>query len=81
MERQYIRAAENFGITGLRMLQHVVFPGAMAQVLAVVNQVLPQAGGAGTERVKGRDSKSSWSPSWLTSLSEEAAVRNNEVIH
>jgi hypothetical protein len=53
----------------------------MSQVLSVVNQVLPQAGGAGTERVKGRDSTSSWSPSWLTTLNEEAALRNNEVLH
>lgn len=57
-----------------------LFPGAMSQILATVNQLLPEAGGAGTERVKGRDSTSAWSPSWLTTLSEEAAVRNNEVI-
>ena len=58
-----------------------LFPGAMSQVLATVNQLLPEAGGAGTERVKGRDSTSSWSPSWLTTLNDEAAVRNNEVVH
>ena len=57
------------------------FPGAMSQMLAAVNQVLPEAGGAGTERVKGRDSESSWSPSWLTTLNDQAAVRNNEVLH
>ena len=50
-------------------------------MLATVNQVLPEAGGVGTERVKGRDSKSAWSPSWLTTLNDEAAVRNNEVVH
>ena len=58
-----------------------LFPEAMSQVLATVNQFLPGPGGAGTERVKGRDSTSSWSPSWLTTLNEEAAVRNNEVVH
>jgi hypothetical protein len=31
--------------------------------------------------MKGKDSKSSWSPSWLTTLNEEAALRNNEVLH
>lgn len=65
----------------IAVLFDALFPGAMSQVLSVVNQVLPQAGGAGTERVKGRDSTSSWSPSWLTTLNEEAALRNNEVLH
>ncbi|HKY42301.1 MAG TPA: SDR family oxidoreductase [Pyrinomonadaceae bacterium] len=65
----------------IAVLFDALFPGPMSQVLAMVNQVLPQAGGVGTERVKGRDSESSWSPSWLTTLNEEAAVRNNEVLH
>jgi short-subunit dehydrogenase len=56
-----------------------LFPEAMYEILAAVNQFLPEAGGVGTQRVKGRDSTSSWSPSWLTTLNEEAAVRNNEV--
>lgn len=33
VERQYIRAAQNFGISGLRLLQHVVVPAAMAQIV------------------------------------------------
>lgn len=57
-----------------------LFPEAMSQMLAAVNQFLPAAGGVGTERVKGRDSTSSWSPSWLTVLNDKAAVRNNEVL-
>ncbi len=57
-----------------------LFPEAMARMLAAVNQFLPGPGGVGTERMKGRDSASSWSPSWLTTLNEEAAVRNNEVV-
>jgi short-subunit dehydrogenase len=56
-----------------------LFPEAMDQILGLVNQLLPGAGGVGTKLVKGRDSASAWSPSWLTTLSEEAAVRNNEV--
>jgi len=56
-----------------------LFPEAMYGILAAVNQLLPEAGGVGTQRVKGRNSTSSWSPSWLTTLNEEAAVRNNEV--
>ena len=57
-----------------------LFPAVMSQLLAVANQILPEPGGVGTQRVKGRDSTSSWSPSWLTTLNEEAAVRNNEVL-
>jgi NitT/TauT family transport system permease protein len=33
VERQYIRAAENFGITGMRLLRDVVVPAAMAQIV------------------------------------------------
>ena len=65
----------------IAVLFDALFPGAMSQILATVNQVLPEAGGVGTERVKGRDSTSAWSPSWLTALNEAAAVRNNEVVH
>jgi len=58
-----------------------LFPEAMSQMLALTNRLLPDAGGVGTERRKGRESTSSWSPSWLTTLNEEAALRNNEVVH
>jgi NAD(P)-dependent dehydrogenase (short-subunit alcohol dehydrogenase family) len=58
-----------------------LFPEAMSQILAVVNQLLPGAGGVGTQTMKGRDSKSAWSPSWLTTLNEDAALRNNETSH
>jgi short-subunit dehydrogenase len=58
-----------------------LFPEAMSQVLALANRVLPAAGGVGTEQRKGRESTSPWSPSWLTTLNEEAALRNNEVQH
>ena len=33
VERQYIRAAENFGITGMKLLTDVVVPAAMAQIV------------------------------------------------
>ncbi len=57
-----------------------LLPEAMAQILATTNFFLPAPGGVGTERVKGRNSTSAWSPSWLTTLNEEAALRNNEVL-
>jgi hypothetical protein len=58
-----------------------LFPEAMSQILAVMNQLLPEAGGVGKQTMKGRDSTSAWSPSWLTTLNEMAAERNNEVLH
>lgn len=58
-----------------------LFPEAMSQMLAVANRLLPEAGGVGTERMKGRESTSTWSPSWVTTLTEEAALRNNEALH
>ena len=57
-----------------------LFPEAMSQMLALTNRLLPEAGGVGTGRMKGRDSTSTWSPSWITTLNEEAALRNNEVL-
>lgn len=65
----------------IAVLFDALFPEAMSQMLALANGLLPKAGGVGTERMKGRDSASSWSPSWLTTLNEEAALRNNEVLH
>ena len=65
----------------IAVLFEALFPEAMSQMLAIANRVLPDAGGVGTERRKGRESTSSWSPSWLTTLNEEAALRNNEVAH
>src|ERR1043165_909229 len=58
-----------------------LFPEMMSQMLGLANQLLPAPGGVGAQNVKGRESTSSWSPSWLTTLSEEAALRNNEVQH
>ena len=58
-----------------------MFPELSAEMLALVNRILPGPGGIGERTAKGRDSKSSWSPSWLTRLTEEAAINNNEVVH
>ena len=58
-----------------------LFPEMMSHMLGLANRLLPAPGGVGTQNVKGRQSASSWSPSWLTTLSEEAALRNNEGGH
>ena len=62
------------------VLFDALFPETMSGMLALINQLLPAAGGKGLRGMKGRDSKSSWSPSWLTSLNDKAALRNNEVL-
>jgi NAD(P)-dependent dehydrogenase (short-subunit alcohol dehydrogenase family) len=62
------------------VLFDTLFPEVASQLFAIVNQLLPGPGEDGTRRVKGRDSKSAWSPSWLTALNDEAALRNNEVL-
>jgi NAD(P)-dependent dehydrogenase (short-subunit alcohol dehydrogenase family) len=58
---------------------HGLFPGITSNVLAWANRLLPAPGGIGTASRKGAESHSRWSPSWLTTLTEQAAVRNNEV--
>jgi NAD(P)-dependent dehydrogenase (short-subunit alcohol dehydrogenase family) len=58
---------------------HGLFPGLTADLLGLVNKLLPAPGGIGTLRAKGKDSESDMSPSWLTTLSEQAAARNNEI--
>lgn len=65
----------------IAVLFESLFPEAMYQILGMVNQLLPEPGGIGTQKAKGKESTSAWSPSWLTTLNEEAAVRNNEVLH
>lgn len=56
-----------------------LFPEATADILALVNRLLPAPGGIGRRRAKGKESESALAPSLLTALSDSAAVRNNEV--
>jgi len=64
----------------IAMAWHGLFPGWTAALLSLANSVLlPAPGGIGTARVRGKDSYSKLSPSWLTTLSDKAAQRNNEV--
>jgi NAD(P)-dependent dehydrogenase (short-subunit alcohol dehydrogenase family) len=58
---------------------HGLFPGRMADLLSVVNRLLPGPGGIGTAAARGHESHSALSPSWLTTLGDDAAERNNEV--
>ncbi|HXE56625.1 MAG TPA: SDR family NAD(P)-dependent oxidoreductase [Gemmatimonadales bacterium] len=59
---------------------HGLWPGLTADLLAALNRLLPVAeGGVGTAPVKGRHSTTFLSPSWLTTLTDRAAARNNEL--
>ena len=57
-----------------------LFPGLALDFNGmVVNRLLPSAGPAGRGAAAGHESESAWSPSVLTTLTERAAVGNNEV--
>jgi short-subunit dehydrogenase len=55
-----------------------LFPELTADILSLVNQALPSAGGIGTQLAKGKDSESWISPSFLTTLSDKQVNKNNE---
>jgi len=59
-----------------------LFPELTADLLSLVNRFLPGPdgpGSIGTEKRTGAESESALSPSVLTTLTEEAARRNNEL--
>jgi len=57
---------------------HGLFPGISSELYGLAAQALPGAGGVGEERVRGRDSETAVSRSFLTTLTDRAAVENNE---
>jgi NAD(P)-dependent dehydrogenase (short-subunit alcohol dehydrogenase family) len=61
------------------VLFHGVVPGLTADLLGVVNRMLPGPGGIGTERALGKDSETPLTRSWLTTLTQRAARANNEM--
>lgn len=63
----------------LAALAHGIAPGLTAEGLALADRLLPDSGGAGTEQYRGYESESAWAPSPLTTLTQQAAVRNNEL--
>jgi NAD(P)-dependent dehydrogenase (short-subunit alcohol dehydrogenase family) len=67
----------------LAIVANAVIPEVMAFAMSVANQtVLPRpADEGGNERHSGWQSLSSWAPSKLTRLSEQAAAENNELPH
>ena len=55
------------------------FPALTSDLLSLVNRLLPSPGGIGKAAATGEESQSALSPSWLTQLNEEAALRNNQI--
>ncbi|MGE0760320.1 MAG: SDR family NAD(P)-dependent oxidoreductase [Pirellulaceae bacterium] len=60
-------------------LLHGVAPGITADLLGLVDRVLPEPGGIGSRQELGNDSRPAWLPKWVTWLSDRAAARNNEL--
>ncbi|GAB3643138.1 SDR family NAD(P)-dependent oxidoreductase [Spirosoma arcticum] len=60
-------------------LQNVA-PNLMGELMAVVNQTLPDPGGIGEQRAYGRDSETALSESFVAQLTDEAAEQNNETV-
>jgi NAD(P)-dependent dehydrogenase (short-subunit alcohol dehydrogenase family) len=61
-------------------LANVALPGTVARALAVVARMLPGPNGSqGNAVKKGRESESRWTPSLVTTLTDRAAVANNEM--
>jgi NAD(P)-dependent dehydrogenase (short-subunit alcohol dehydrogenase family) len=54
---------------------HGLFPGTTTDLLGLMNVLLPPPGGIGSDVRTGRQSSSSASPSWITTLNEKAADR------
>jgi NAD(P)-dependent dehydrogenase (short-subunit alcohol dehydrogenase family) len=60
-------------------LIHAVVPQIVGNILTAANHLLPSNGGIGNDSRRGADSHSPLASSVLTSLSERATVRNNEL--
>jgi short-subunit dehydrogenase len=56
-----------------------IAPQTTQELLGVVNRYLPAMGGIGRQQARGYQSESSISPSWITTLGDRAARRNNEM--
>jgi short-subunit dehydrogenase len=64
----------------LAAIASVLAPELTADLMGLANSLLPASGGIGPSIAKGRESQSRWSPSILTTLTDRAAERNNEMV-
>jgi short-subunit dehydrogenase len=58
---------------------HGLFPGLTADMLSLFNRLMPGPGGIGAGRALGKESQTPLAPSVLTTLTDQAAQRNNEI--
>ncbi len=56
-----------------------MFPELTRDLLAIMGTILPTMGGIGKQAARGYESESTWAPSVLTQLTQEAARRNNQL--
>jgi short-subunit dehydrogenase len=63
----------------LAILARTLAPELVADVMTLLNQLLPGPAAGGDEARRGRDSESMWAPSKLTEPSYRAAEANNEM--
>jgi len=56
-----------------------MFPEVTQEILSLAASVLPAMGGIGRDAAKGYESESAWSPSVLTTLTQNAAHANNQL--
>jgi NAD(P)-dependent dehydrogenase (short-subunit alcohol dehydrogenase family) len=64
----------------LAVWANAIAPSAVAASMMIADRVLPSANGAEGDRTKrGVESESKWAPSLATTLSDRAAVENNEM--
>lgn len=61
------------------ILLHKLSPSLLSSIMSLVNEMLPGEGGIGKKRAKGFDSETPLSMSDLTSSTQKAAIRNNEL--
>lgn len=58
---------------------YALFPELNSNIFGIVNRFFPKPGGVDQQGAWGKDSHSAWAPSILTTLSDRAARRNNQL--
>jgi short-subunit dehydrogenase len=64
----------------LATIAHALFPDTTIDFLGLVNRLLPAPGGIGQEARTGKQSSSKTSRSWITTLTQQAAQENNQIV-
>ena len=84
--RQIVRACEYgsaqlmVGVPAkLAVKLHALFPGISAAAASIASRALPDPRNSGLDKAKGADSTTPITESWLSSLDQRAAKRNNQV--